>query len=397
MKYLIISLALFLLLPLIVSASTGSGACSWHGGVNCNAGADWDGSVICYDGWKDSTVKHVDACISACDTYYTYLSSGINPLSSGAASLADACQQSQNYTTQPVYSFTNTTYDALVTCPKDATLNSKGECICMEGRIAYEGRCELSANVCNFTMGEFSQPIPGTSECECKKGYSLDQRTSKCINSDTWCKNTFGKYSVFIDDICKCDKGYDFMLVDNYLECKQNQASVDINNYQNDQSIAVKKEIENNVNLSNYDPKKFDAYLTNRLMGNILLQVENHGEAWYLSPKDGRRYYMKDGSVAYEMMRSFGLGITDADLNKIPHSQTTDEIKSASSICSSNSLANRMKGKILLQVQQHGEAYYVYPKNCRMIYMKDGAAAYQIMRYLGLGITNSDLEKVPSN
>ena len=32
-----------------------SGTCSWHGGVNCSAGADWDGSAICNDGWRDST------------------------------------------------------------------------------------------------------------------------------------------------------------------------------------------------------------------------------------------------------------------------------------------------------------------------------------------------------
>ncbi len=89
-----------------------------------------------------------------------------------------------------------------------------------------------------------------------------------------------------------------------------------------------------------------------------------------------------------------GLGIKDAELNKLPKMNTTAEIINASSICASNSLANRLKGRILLQIQQHGEAYYVYPKNCRMIYLKDGAAAYEIMRYLGLGITNADLERV---
>jgi hypothetical protein len=35
-----------------------SGACSSHGGVNCSAGADTDGSVICYDGWKNSSVAY---------------------------------------------------------------------------------------------------------------------------------------------------------------------------------------------------------------------------------------------------------------------------------------------------------------------------------------------------
>ncbi len=35
-----------------------SGACSGHDGVNCSAGPDSDGSVICFDGWRDSTVTY---------------------------------------------------------------------------------------------------------------------------------------------------------------------------------------------------------------------------------------------------------------------------------------------------------------------------------------------------
>ncbi len=142
-------------------------------------------------------------------------------------------------------------------------------------------------------------------------------------------------------------------------------------------------------------PRVYDMRLTQRLAGNILLQKESRGEAWYLNPTNSTRYYLRDGLAAYTVMRSAGQGIADADLSKIPASLTTDEIKNATSICSSNALANRMKGKILLQVQQHGEAWYIYPKNCRRIYLKDGEAAYQAMRYLGLGIKNSDLDKIP--
>lgn len=141
-------------------------------------------------------------------------------------------------------------------------------------------------------------------------------------------------------------------------------------------------------------PPVYDSNFISRVKGYILLQVQEHGEAWYVDPVSQERSYMRDGAVAYQMMRSYGLGITDADLNKLPKMNTTAEIINASSICASNSLANRLKGRILLQIQQHGEAYYVYPKNCRMIYMKDGAAAYEIMRYLGLGITNADLDRV---
>lgn len=134
--------------------------------------------------------------------------------------------------------------------------------------------------------------------------------------------------------------------------------------------------------------------LVDRTSGYILLQVQEHGEAWYINPADKLRYYMKDGAVAYEMMRSFGLGITNADLNNIPQVNSVEEMKSAPSVCGINKFAQNVKGKILLQVQEHGEAWYVYPEKCYRIYMKDGDAAYQIMRYLGLGITNTDLQQL---
>lgn len=35
-----------------------SGACSGHDGVNCSAGPDGDGSVICSDGWTGSSVTY---------------------------------------------------------------------------------------------------------------------------------------------------------------------------------------------------------------------------------------------------------------------------------------------------------------------------------------------------
>jgi hypothetical protein len=57
-------------------------------------------------------------------------------------------------------------------------------------------------------------------------------------------------------------------------------------------------------------------------------------------------------------------------------------------------LANRLKGKIVLQVQAHGEAWYIKPSDGKRYYMPDGPSAYQIMRYLSLGITNSDLAKI---
>ncbi len=133
-------------------------------------------------------------------------------------------------------------------------------------------------------------------------------------------------------------------------------------------------------------PVSANSTLTKRLNGYILLQVESSGEAWYVNPADGKRYYLKDGATAYQMMRNFGLGITNADLAKIPQENEKNKYPT---------LVNRLKGKILLQVESYGEAWYVDPKTGYRHYMKDGEAAYGLMRYYSLGITNNDLEKIP--
>ena len=128
--------------------------------------------------------------------------------------------------------------------------------------------------------------------------------------------------------------------------------------------------------------------LTARLAGRILLQVESYGRAWYVDPVSQERYYLQDGNEAYALMRTKGLGITNANLNKIPtkRGQVGD-----------NKLVNRLKGRIVLQVQQNGEAWYINPVDGLRYYLKDGQAAYDLMRQMGLGIKNSDLAKIKMN
>lgn len=74
MKKILILIALTLLTQNISFAT--SGACSYHSGVNCSAGASYTGKVQCNDGWINSSVYFSDAqeCkISSC-VYPTYSS-----------------------------------------------------------------------------------------------------------------------------------------------------------------------------------------------------------------------------------------------------------------------------------------------------------------------------------
>lgn len=75
------SLYLLILIALFFSgdfAEATQGACSFHGGVMCGAGPDWDGSAICNDGWKDSSVSYLDSL--ECKDYISCSSSEFSSL-----------------------------------------------------------------------------------------------------------------------------------------------------------------------------------------------------------------------------------------------------------------------------------------------------------------------------
>ena len=127
--------------------------------------------------------------------------------------------------------------------------------------------------------------------------------------------------------------------------------------------------------------------LISRLAGNIMLMVDHHGEAWYIDPVSRMRYYLKDGPTAYEFLRTFGLGITNADLAKIP---TEDDAYGG------GALATQLSGRILIQVEEHGEAWYINPADLKRYYLKDGAAAYEIMRELSVGTLKEWITEIPT-
>ncbi len=119
--------------------------------------------------------------------------------------------------------------------------------------------------------------------------------------------------------------------------------------------------------------------LVERLNGRILLQVEEHGESWYVEPLDERRYYMGRPADAFSMMRRFGLGISEENFAKFE----------------ADGVPNRFSGRILLRVEESGEAYYINPVDMQMHYLGRPDDAFRIMRELGLGITNENLRQIP--
>jgi len=182
---------------------------------------------------------------------------------------------------------------------------------------------------------------------------------------------------------------------------------------------------------------EIDQKLTTRLSGRILLQTESFGQAWYVDPVSQERFYLADGPNAYQALRKFGLGIKNSDIIKIPvglesrftmldtdkdglpdkleeaigtdlNKADTDndgnndgtEIRNGYNpngtgiLTFSTSLADRLKGRIILQTESRGEAWYVNPVDGKRYYLANGEAAYQIMRYLSLGISNDNIRKI---
>lgn len=120
-----------------------------------------------------------------------------------------------------------------------------------------------------------------------------------------------------------------------------------------------------------------DEALITRLLGTILLQVEKAGEAWYVYPRTRTRYYLGRPDDAFSIMRRLGLGAKH------------------DFIVSTIFYPTRLLGSILIDVESHGEAYYIYPKDRRAYYLGRPADAFLIMRSLGLGITDKDLAGIP--
>lgn len=126
------------------------------------------------------------------------------------------------------------------------------------------------------------------------------------------------------------------------------------------------------------------APVSQRVAGKLLLQVEQKGQIWYVDNQDNSRYKITLAN-ALSMFRKLSLGISDADLDKIP---TVDETKTGDM-----ALRKRLAGQILLQVQDSGRIWYVNPQDLKR-YEVTRSNLLVIFRQLSLGITDQDLYSI---
>jgi len=67
-----------------------------------------------------------------------------------------------------------------------------------------------------------------------------------------------------------------------------------------------------------------DRVLANRLLGHILIQVEENGEAWYVNTITAKRHFLGRPADAFTVMRELGLGISNDDIRKVALGQVSD-------------------------------------------------------------------------
>lgn len=180
-----------------------------------------------------------------------------------------------------------------------------------------------------------------------------------------------------------------------------------------------------------------DNTASKRMRGRIVLQVESRGEAWYVRSDKAERIYLGNPASAFNIMRTIGVGINNINIEKIPiflddvisgidadndglsndleDAIGTDPQKADSDgdgYADGNEIKNNYSpfgpgkipidlvfsrkhaGKIFVATERHGEAWYVNPSNAKRYFLGRPADAFAVMRRVGVGITNNDLNTI---
>jgi hypothetical protein len=119
-----------------------------------------------------------------------------------------------------------------------------------------------------------------------------------------------------------------------------------------------------------------DEKLAGKINGRILLQVEEQGQAWYVFPKNQKRYFLGRPEDALLVMKKLGLGVTHDFVEQY-------DVYPA-----------RVRGRIIIDVEDRGAAYYINPQDGRAYYLGEPSSALAVIKRLGTGISNENLRKI---
>jgi hypothetical protein len=175
--------------------------------------------------------------------------------------------------------------------------------------------------------------------------------------------------------------------------------------------------------------------LHDRLQGKIILRVDNAGEAYYISQDKKMAFYLGGPADALKLINDQGQGISDKNLEKIPvnlfgltgtdsdndglpdnleKSLGTDEKSADTDYDGYNDFyevsngyspflksqvrlldlkfAKLVSGRIFLQVENKGQAWYINPNNDKRYFLATAADALVVMKNLAVGISEANFE-----
>lgn len=229
-KYLSILIFIFIFSGSIAFAE--SGACSWHGGVNCSAGKSFYGNAICNDGFESSTNYYLtDECkndqsvctlpsIKDCDAdALLYTITSANPYAmanggSGQQQIAECKNAHTQYQVQLAsYKSCLLTQNAYVPPPvNDANTSCRNQF--GQNSIVSPTKTGYCSCQSGYVFGNNDQCVSFDTSCQEKNGLNskYDPTTKQCVDQivlqTNQCKQSHGSNAEFSNGACSCTSGY---------------------------------------------------------------------------------------------------------------------------------------------------------------------------------------------
>src|SRR3989339_380533 len=111
--------------------------------------------------------------------------------------------------------------------------------------------------------------------------------------------------------------------------------------------------------------------LAQQLSGRLLLAVQDAGAGWYVNPLTWQRVELGSPANALATFQALALGINNLDLALIPVSGQTST--------SNLALRQRLAGRLLLAVEDHGKTWYVNPLTLTRSYFATSTDVFNLL------------------
>lgn len=125
-----------------------------------------------------------------------------------------------------------------------------------------------------------------------------------------------------------------------------------------------------------------DADFLKKTRGYFLLDPRESDGVWYINPLSARPYNISRTFAAFKAISKQGIGVSNATLKKIPTAKSSSH--------GNVKLRKKLAGRILLQVQNKGKAWYVSPKDLKRYYLGRSDEMLSAIRRLSVPIYAND-------